>query len=148
MGAWSNHSFASAQRAQIDGSGCAEGSRPLKHQLESARDIENFLCEIWQELLGVEDVTPEDNFFELGGDSLLALQVTSRLRQGLVADVSVATVLEAPNIAGLSRRILEQQQSAADADYADEMLQRLKSLSPEERQRYLAEARKHQGVDK
>ena len=128
--------------------GGAEGSISQAPHLESAQDIERFLCEIWQELLGVEGVTVDDNFFELGGDSLLALQVTSRLRQSLVADVSVATILEAPNVAELTRRILEQQQSMSDSDKVSEMVQRLKSLSLEEKKRYLAEARKEQSIGK
>ena len=138
----------SARTTSAAMAGGAEGSISELPHPESSQDIEKFLCEMWQELLGVEGVTLDDNFFELGGDSLLALQVTSRLRQSLVADISVATVLEAPNIAELTRRLLEQQQSMSDSDEASEMVQRLKSLSPEEKKRYLAEARKEQSIGK
>ncbi|WP_344931045.1 condensation domain-containing protein, partial [Aquimarina addita] len=44
-------------------------------------DIEKQLAEIWQELLGVEKVGIHDNFFELGGDSIITIQVVSRLRR-------------------------------------------------------------------
>jgi hypothetical protein len=150
-GAAESGDAASAKQQAADPSGAAggaDGSVSSAPHPESLPDIENFLCQMWQELLGVEGITVEDNFFELGGDSLLALQVTSRLRQGLLGDISVATVLEAQNIAALSRRIMEQQQSMSDGVQANEMLQRLKSLSPEEKQRYLAEARKNQGIGK
>ena len=43
--------------------------------------VENVLCDIWSEVLGVERVGVEDNFFELGGDSILSIQVIARARQ-------------------------------------------------------------------
>ncbi|ANY86828.1 MULTISPECIES: non-ribosomal peptide synthetase [Pseudomonas putida group] len=39
------------------------------------------LAQIWQQLLGVEQVGLDDNFFALGGDSIIAIQVVSRARQ-------------------------------------------------------------------
>ena len=44
-------------------------------------DNERILAAIWAEVLGVERVGREDHFFELGGDSIVALQVVSRIRQ-------------------------------------------------------------------
>jgi non-ribosomal peptide synthase protein (TIGR01720 family) len=39
---------------------------------------EQILANIWQEVLGFEQVGIHDNFLELGGDSLLSIQVTAR----------------------------------------------------------------------
>ncbi|MEU8712515.1 non-ribosomal peptide synthase/polyketide synthase [Streptomyces sp. NPDC048663] len=36
---------------------------------------------IWSDVLGVEGITADDNFFALGGDSILSMQVVSRLRR-------------------------------------------------------------------
>ncbi|MDQ7727805.1 non-ribosomal peptide synthetase [Halomonas sp. SpR8] len=44
-------------------------------------EIEEALAEIWSEILGVEQVGRHDNFFELGGDSILSLQIVSRLQR-------------------------------------------------------------------
>jgi amino acid adenylation domain-containing protein len=41
------------------------------------------LVQVWQEVLGVDDVGLQDNFFELGGTSLGAMQVAQRLEQRL-----------------------------------------------------------------
>ncbi|WHS58672.1 non-ribosomal peptide synthase/polyketide synthase [Pseudomonas sp. G2-4] len=41
---------------------------------------EQLLAEVWAEVLQVERVGITDNFFELGGDSILSLQVVSRVR--------------------------------------------------------------------
>ncbi|OBT26049.1 non-ribosomal peptide synthetase [Vibrio tasmaniensis] len=41
---------------------------------------EALLVEIWQQLLGIKEVSCSDNFFALGGDSILCLQMVSKVR--------------------------------------------------------------------
>lgn len=41
-------------------------------------EVEQTIANIWQELLGIEQVGIHDNFFELGGDSVLGIQVSAR----------------------------------------------------------------------
>lgn len=43
--------------------------------------IERQLVDIWQSVLGLEQVGVTDNFFALGGDSIISIQVVSRARQ-------------------------------------------------------------------
>ncbi|WP_143151654.1 AMP-binding protein, partial [Pseudomonas sp. NFACC49-2] len=53
-------------------------------------DVETTMAQLWQALLGVEQVGRHDHFFELGGHSLLAVSLIERMRQvGLSADVRV-----------------------------------------------------------
>ncbi len=63
---------------------------PLKYGKEKSsyvpprNEVEQQLCEIWQEVLNIPQVGIEDNFFALGGDSIISIQVVSRAkRQGL-----------------------------------------------------------------
>jgi hypothetical protein len=42
--------------------------------------VENQLAAIWQAVLKTAAVGRHDNFFQLGGDSILSLQVVSRVR--------------------------------------------------------------------
>ncbi len=44
-------------------------------------EAETILANIWQQVLGLEQVGIYDNFFELGGDSILSIQVVSRAKQ-------------------------------------------------------------------
>ncbi|GAA3736758.1 non-ribosomal peptide synthase/polyketide synthase [Streptomyces tremellae] len=44
-------------------------------------DTERQIARIWSDVLGVTGVGTEDNFFALGGDSILSMQVVSRLRR-------------------------------------------------------------------
>ena len=44
-------------------------------------DLEIKLCNIWQEVLNLEKVSITDDFFRIGGDSILSIQLSSRLRK-------------------------------------------------------------------
>ena len=43
--------------------------------------VEATLARVWSEVLRIDRVGAHDNFFELGGDSILAIQVATRLRR-------------------------------------------------------------------
>jgi hypothetical protein len=44
-------------------------------------EVETTIAQIWQELLGLEQVGRHDHFFELGGHSLMVITMLERLRQ-------------------------------------------------------------------
>ncbi|NEO98540.1 MAG: SDR family NAD(P)-dependent oxidoreductase [Symploca sp. SIO2E9] len=75
--------------------------RPDLHNtyVNPKNDIEHKLADIWQNLLGIEQVGIHDNFFELGGDSLLATQVISQVHKKLHIELSVNIMFEKPTIA-------------------------------------------------
>ncbi|WP_054886198.1 non-ribosomal peptide synthase/polyketide synthase [Pseudomonas sp. NBRC 111130] len=70
---------------------------------------EQLLAEIWAQVLQVEQVGIEDNFFELGGDSILSLQVVSRVKNhpGLELDLKLRDLLRYQTIAGICERPVE-----------------------------------------
>ncbi len=57
---------------------------------------------IWCEVLRLKQSGVHDNFFELGGDSLLAIQVVSRLRQSFGVEVPLTALFEASTVAALA----------------------------------------------
>jgi acyl carrier protein len=56
--------------------------------------MEELLAEIWQELLGVEQVGIYDDFFELGGHSLLAMRLVSMVRSRLQVELAIKEVFD------------------------------------------------------
>ena len=60
---------------------------------------EEFVTEIWAEVLGVERPGLHENFFEIGGHSLRAIQVVSRVRDALGLEVPLRGTFERPTIA-------------------------------------------------
>ncbi len=67
--------------------------------------LEQALCEIWQEVLGQADLSPDDDFFERGGQSLQTIQVVNRLSAHLGREVPAALLFRHPTISGLSRAL-------------------------------------------
>ncbi|MBV9110407.1 MAG: amino acid adenylation domain-containing protein, partial [Gemmatimonadetes bacterium] len=67
--------------------------------------VEDAVCRIWAEVLGVDRVGAEDDFFDLGGHSLRATQVISRIRQSLGAELAPFAVFELLTPAELARAV-------------------------------------------
>ncbi|KEH14613.1 hypothetical protein GY15_04035 [Delftia sp. 670] len=65
-------------------------------------ELEALLARIWAEVLGLERVGRSDNFFALGGDSILSLQIVSRLRR-FGWKLSPRQLFERQSIAELAR---------------------------------------------
>ncbi|OBS32125.1 condensation domain-containing protein, partial [Pseudomonas syringae] len=65
---------------------------------------ERAIADIWQALLGIDQVGRHDHFFELGGHSLLAVKLIERMRQiDLSADVRV--LFSQPTLAALAAAV-------------------------------------------
>ena len=76
----------------------------LGHYRAPRSALERALVEIWQDVLGLEQVGIDDNFFELGGDSLQVLKVISRVRNQpeLGFSLKLRDLMQKPCIAELS----------------------------------------------
>ncbi|WP_440057006.1 amino acid adenylation domain-containing protein (plasmid) [Pseudoalteromonas sp. T1lg65] len=71
-------------------------------------ELEAQLCELWQDVLGVEQVGVHDNFFRIGGNSINAIKLTAAIRDVLSVDVPLALLFEYKTVAGLAAQLGEQ----------------------------------------
>ncbi len=85
-----------------------------REYLAPRNDLERLLAERLAKVLGLDRVGVEDNFFELGGDSIKGALLINQLQQELQETVYVATLFDAPTVAGLAA-YLEQQYPQAVA---------------------------------
>ncbi|MGB7326879.1 MAG: SDR family NAD(P)-dependent oxidoreductase [Rubripirellula sp.] len=70
---------------------------------------EKWLAQVWQDLLGIEDIGVNDSFLDLGGHSLLAVRFFSRLRTQRGVDLPLSTLFDSPTIGKLAVLIDENQ---------------------------------------
>jgi acyl carrier protein len=79
----------------------------LNEYVAPKTEVERRIADIWQEVLGVEQVGLHDNFYDLGGHSLMGMQLLSRLREAFPLDISVSDFFDALTIEELAKRIEE-----------------------------------------
>lgn len=83
-------------------------------------ETEQTIASLWELLLGIEPVGIHDNFFELGGNSLLGIDLMSRMRKVLQLQTLPSYVLyEAPTVSTLAEYI-EKSKSTTTTDRLDE----------------------------
>ncbi|MFN6486362.1 MULTISPECIES: SDR family NAD(P)-dependent oxidoreductase [unclassified Nostoc] len=71
-------------------------------QAQPVSDIERQVAQIWQEVLGIEEIGIHENFFELGGHSLLLVQAQSKLQESFQIPVSIVDMFKYPSISTLA----------------------------------------------
>jgi thioesterase domain-containing protein/acyl carrier protein len=64
--------------------------------------LEKTIAQLWQQVLGMPDIGLEDNFFEIGGDSLVAVQILTKLSKVVGENIPLATFVQAPTIKQLA----------------------------------------------
>lgn len=69
--------------------------------VEPENEIQEALCKVFQEVLGVERVGIQDGFFALGGDSIRAIKVVSKLRD-LGYELSVRDIFTKETVEALA----------------------------------------------
>ncbi|MDQ0416423.1 fengycin family lipopeptide synthetase D [Croceifilum oryzae] len=75
--------------------------------VEPTNEVEAKLANIWQEVLGVEQVGIEDNFFDLGGHSLKAMRLVTQIQKEFEIDFSLQEVFVTPTLKHMAKQIQE-----------------------------------------
>ena len=107
------------------------------HDVAAMNPLEQQLCQLWQELLGVDRIGRHDSFFELGGDSLSAIRLASRIQDLFQVELPIAEIYQRGDVARLAQQIQRKQESQALAPVEPLTLaprdQRLPLSSPQQR---------------
>ena len=94
--------LATREEYQPDWSAAAETDAYVAPRSE----LEAAVQAVWQEVLGLEQVSVESDFFRIGGNSIMANKVTSRLRAALEAQaLSGGALFQHPTIAALAKEL-------------------------------------------
>ncbi len=99
--------------------------------------IEAELVQIWSQVLGVESVGIHDNFFQLGGDSILATQITNRVREAFQVELSFLVFFQHPTVARMAVEIAQCQAEAMESAELANLLTEIDDLSDEDAQQLL-----------
>jgi polyketide synthase PksJ len=88
-------------------------------------EVEETIASIWRAILGIDQIGVDDNFFDLGGDSLIALQLSSRLRDSFRVEPSVSGVFDSPTVAGLAVLVAQSAAESVDNELLTQLLNEL-----------------------
>jgi acyl transferase domain-containing protein len=128
-------SAASGLLNMLENAGSAE-HKPARPEIGAAyaaptNETERLTADIWQDIFGVERVGIHDDFFSLGGNSLLAIQLVSRLRKTFKVEIPLSKLFESPTVAGLSASIVESQVRQKDLEEMERLLKEIEAMPPE-----------------
>ncbi len=66
-------------------------------------EVEQKLADIWQKTLNIEAVGTHDEFFALGGDSLMLIQVHTKIKEQFTTDLAVVDLYKYNTVASLAK---------------------------------------------
>jgi acyl carrier protein len=91
---------------------------------------EQTVAAVWAESFGLDAVGVHDGFFDLSGNSLLAIQIITRLRLAFDVDLSMTALFETPTVEGLAQQLDRLRGLAPAADGIEALLDEIEGLSP------------------
>ena len=100
-------------RHKIDRAALPPPPAPTRRPYRAPRGYAADLAAIFAEVLGVARVGLDDDFFDLGGDSLGVVELMAAIAERFSVDLPTSTVLDAPTVAELSRRLSHRRPSNA-----------------------------------
>lgn len=116
--------------------------RSLPNPGESGREhvpprtpVEETLCGIFAELLGIPRIGIRDHFFELGGHSLLATMLLSRIRSAFGVEVPLRDVFRTPTPEGLALTVVRLRVEQEGEDEMAALLREVEGMSEDDLRR-------------
>ncbi|WP_304942552.1 non-ribosomal peptide synthetase [Vallitalea guaymasensis] len=69
-------------------------------------DIEKKIVSIWEEILNTENIGLNDNFFDVGGDSVLLVQMQSRIKKEFNCEISIADFFDNSTVSKIEQLLI------------------------------------------
>lgn len=89
--------------------------------------LERDIAALWLEVIGGNEVHPRDHFFEVGGNSLMAVQLISRVREYAGRDIPLHAFLKTPTLSHLCALAREDTGVSSDEELS-RLLDEIESL--------------------
>ena len=74
-------------------------------------DVNSVLCQLWQSLLGLDQIDAKTDFFDSGGNSLLAIRLFADIRKRFNVNFGLSTLFEARTVGALADLIRQARES-------------------------------------
>ncbi|MGB0942398.1 MAG: non-ribosomal peptide synthetase, partial [Marinomonas sp.] len=81
--------------------------KSLRTYVAPRNEVEQTLCELWQEILQQANISVTDKFFDIGGHSLAAIKVVARMRQIFAQEFPTDLLFRKQNVEALAEFICE-----------------------------------------
>lgn len=94
--------------------------------------LQEVLLTVWADILSIEKIGIEDDFFELGGDSVVAMQIVSRLRDMFRMDLPAILLFDAPTIEKLGHYIVAHESRPGLTEKTAALLKQIEGMTEEE----------------
>jgi FkbH-like protein len=99
-------------RAILENCSAVSAVQPLKAQASGdspSDELELALAQIWEEVLGITQVSTKTDFEELGGDSLTAVRLFACIEERLGRSLPLTAIIHAPTVAQLAALLRDDQ---------------------------------------
>jgi amino acid adenylation domain-containing protein/non-ribosomal peptide synthase protein (TIGR01720 family) len=104
---------------QIAATAEAPALTPAGRPVVSNRPTDELMATFWKEVLGISKVEADDHFLTLGGDSLMMIQIKSRIKKSLQLDVPIKDVFLHPKFSDFVAHIDNLRQEALGEENSD-----------------------------
>jgi polyketide synthase PksJ len=111
-----------------------------------SNELEQAVADIWQTVLGIDKVGVHDGFLELGGNSLLGVQIVSRVRETFQLDLPLEAFFKAPTIKELGEAIAQKLIEQSDSEMLTQMLDEIENTTGDPGQAAAALNGRHVGT--
>jgi acyl carrier protein len=95
-------------------------------------ELEREIASICEDIMGINEIGLHDSFFDFGGDSLIFLQIATRLRESFNVEISFREMFEVPTVSKLADAVMQELMSGMDNGELEKMISEIGDLSEEE----------------